>query len=150
MASAPAESGQRTSLHSANDHSSGRDNSGSGMNTDRADVAGDPHLDTGRPRAQLIDRFFNTAVFSQNPAGTFGNSGRNVLREPGAATVDFGLIKAFPIHEGHRLQFRAEMFNLFNRVNLSGPNANQSAATFGRITGAGQPRVIQMALKYMF
>lgn len=129
---------------------SGRDNSGSGMNADRADVAGDPHLDTGRPRAQLIDRFFNTAVFSQNPAGTFGNSGRNVLREPGAATVDFGLIKAFPIHEGHRLQFRAEMFNLFNRVNLSRPNASQSAGTFGRITGAGSPRVIQLALKYMF
>ena len=129
---------------------SGRDNSGSGMNQDRADVAGDPHLDTGRPRAQLIDRFFNTAVFSQNPAGTFGTSGRNILRDPGTATVDFGLIKAFPIHERHRLQFRAEMFNLFNRVNLNRPNNSQSAATFGRITGAGSPRVIQLALKYMF
>jgi hypothetical protein len=129
---------------------SGRDNSGSGMNADRADAAGDPHLDTGRSRAELIDRFFNTAVFAQNPAGTFGTSGRNILREPGAATVDFGLIKSFPIHEGHRLQFRAEMFNLFNRVNLGRPNSNQSAATFGRITGAGSPRVIQMALKYMF
>ena len=130
--------------------SSGKDNSGSGINSDRADVNGDPHLDTGRPRAQLIDKYFNTAVFSQNPAGTFGTSGRNVLREPGSATVVFGMIKGFSIRERHRLQFRAEMFNLFNRVNLGRPNANQSAATFGRITGAGQPRVIQMALKYMF
>ncbi|MDP3000921.1 MAG: TonB-dependent receptor [Bryobacterales bacterium] len=129
---------------------SGRDNSGSGMNADRADVAGDPHLDTGRPRAQLIDRYFNTAAFAQNPAGTFGTSGRNILRDPGTATVDFGMIKGFPIHERHRLQFRAEMFNLFNRVNLGRPNANQSAATFGRITGADSPRVIQLALKYMF
>jgi len=92
-------------------------------------VAGDPHLDTGRPRAQLIDKYFNTTVLEQYPAGTFGTSGRNIPRAPGTATADFGMIKGFPIHERHGLRFRAEMFNLFNRVNLGGPNANQSAAT---------------------
>ncbi|MBI4874342.1 MAG: TonB-dependent receptor [Acidobacteria bacterium] len=130
--------------------SSGRDNSGSGINSDRADVTGDPKLPANRSHAELIDRYFNTAAFVQNPAGTFGNSGRNILRGPGNAGVDFGMIKAFRIREGRRLQFRSEFFNLFNRVNLNNPNANQSAATFGRISGAGSPRVIQMALKYMF
>ncbi len=129
---------------------SGRDNSQSGINGDRADVVGNPLLDFGRPRGQLIDRYFNPAAFAQNPAGTFGNSGRNILRDPGVAVVDFGAIKNFQMTESHRLQFRAEVFNLFNRVNLGRPNANQSSNTFARITSAGSPRVIQMALKYSF
>src|SRR5437870_7298517 len=129
---------------------SGRDNSGSGINNDRADVIGNPHLSLDRPRGELINQYFNTAAFAQNGAGTFGNAGRNILRGPGNATVDFGMIKVFPLRERHRMQFRAEMFNLFNRVNLNNPNSNQSAANFGKITNAGSPRVIQLALKYMF
>ncbi len=129
---------------------SGRDNSQSGVNGDRADVVGDPHLDTGRPRGEQVLRYFNTDAFRQNAAGTFGTSGRNILRGPGFAGVNFGVIKNIPIKERHRLQFRTEIFNLFNRVNLDRPNANQSANIFGEIRGAGDPRLIQMALKYSF
>jgi hypothetical protein len=139
------ESGQPFSI------TSGKDNSASGVNGDRADVNGDPHISGSRTRDEVLNKYFNTAVFSQNAPGTFGNSGRNIMRDPGTATVDFGLIKTLPlVKEQHRLQFRAEMFNLFNRVNLGRPNANQSASNFGRITGAGSPRVIQLALKYSF
>ncbi len=129
---------------------SGRDNSASGVNGDRADLVGDPHLDTGRPRAQLVSEYFRKAAFAQNPAGTFGTAGRNILRGPGDATVDFGVIKNVTVHERYRVQFRTEAFNLFNRVNLGNPGANQSAATFATITSAGSPRVIQMALKFQF
>lgn len=129
---------------------SGRDNSASGVNGDRADLIGDPHLDTGRPRAQLVSEYFRKAAFAQNPAGTFGTAGRNILRGPGDATVDFGVIKNVAVREGRRVQFRCETFNLFNRVNLGNPNANQSAATFATITSAGSPRVIQLALKFQF
>jgi len=129
---------------------SGRDNSTSGVNQDRADLIGNPGLDTGRPRGQVVLEYFNHAAFAQNAAGTFGNSGRNILRDPGVATVDFGVIKNIPVSETNRIQFRAELFNLFNRVNLGTPNANQSAGNFTRITTAGPPRVIQLALKYVF
>jgi hypothetical protein len=130
---------------------SGRDNSQSGVNLDRANLIGDPKLDTNRTRQELIDRYFNTAAFAQNPTGTFGTAGRNILRGPGFASVDFGLGKEIPLwREGHKLQFRAEFFNLFNRVNLSNPNNNLSSAQFGRITTSGDPRVIQFALKYVF
>jgi len=129
---------------------SGKDNSGSGINSDRADLIGDPYLTLDRPRGDVIARYFNTAAFTQNAAGTFGTAGRGILRGPGNASVDFGLIKAIRLNEQHRVQFRAEVFNLFNRVNLSNPNANQSANNFGKITGAGAPRVIQLALKYAF
>ena len=59
-------------------------------------------------------------------------------------------MKNFRVIEGHRIQFRAEAFNAFNRVNLDNPNANLNAATVGRITGAGPPRVFQLALRYVF
>jgi hypothetical protein len=129
---------------------SGRDNSQSGTLQDRADLVGNPFLSTSRPRAELIARWLNTAAFAQNPAGTFGTSGRNILPGPGQATVDFGVIKGIPIREAWRLQFRAEFFNLFNRVNLGNPNLNVSSAQFGQISSAGAPRVAQLALKIQF
>jgi outer membrane receptor protein involved in Fe transport len=131
---------------------SGRDNSQSGVNQDRANLVGEPKLDAGRSHQELIDRYFNTAAFAQNPTGAFGTAGRNILRGPGFANVDFGLGKDVPLFwEGHRLQFRGEFFNLFNRVNFANPNNNLSSAQFGRITGtAGAPRVIQFGLKYVF
>lgn len=128
----------------------GIDNSLTGVGQDRADLIGDPHLDTGRPNGQLIQQYFNTAAFGPNPEGTFGTAGRNILRGPGTQTVDFSLFKNIPTFEGQHLQFRAEMFNFLNRANFGIPNSNQRSGAFGRITGAGSPRIIQFALKYVF
>ena len=131
---------------------SGRDNSQSGVNLDRADLVGDPDLPGDRNRDEVIAQYFNTAAFAQNPAGTFGTSERNVLRGPGYANVDFGLFKDFRGLKGsHKIQFRTEVFNLFNRQNLANPDANLSSPGFGRITNTvGDPRVVQLALKYVF
>jgi hypothetical protein len=129
---------------------SGRDNSQSGTNQDRADVVGDWYLAPNRGRDAVIAQWFNPAAFAQNPAGTFGASGRNIVTSPGDATIDFGVVKAIPITERWKMQFRAEFFNLLNRVNLSNPNTNASSAQFGRITSAGSPRVVQLALKLSF
>jgi hypothetical protein len=129
---------------------SGRDNSQSGVNRDRADLVGDPGLDTARPRAELVARYFNTDAFRVNTPGTFGNSGRNILRGPGFAGVDFGLVKNARLMRGHFMQFRTEVFNLLNRVNLANPVNNASAPNFGQIISAGSPRVIQLAVKYSF
>jgi hypothetical protein len=129
---------------------SGVDNSQSAINADRANLIGDPHLDSGRPTAQLIQKYFNTAAFTVNPVGTFGNAGRNILFGPGVKNIDFGIIKTFSMKERYKLQFRAEAFNLFNHPNFNNPNANVSAATFGKITAVGAPRVLQLALKAMF
>jgi hypothetical protein len=128
----------------------GRDNSFSGVNADRADLIGNPYLPTDRPRSELINRYFNTDAFAFNAIGTFGTAGRNIIRDPGTISTDVGLFKNIPLWEKHRIQFRAEAFNVINRVNLGSPNANRSAVAFGRITSAGSPRVIQLALKYQF
>jgi hypothetical protein len=129
---------------------SGQDNSQSGVNGDRADLVGDPHLDTDRPRDELIGRYFDTDAFTTNARGTFGTAGRNILRGPGTANVDLGVVKNFPIREGIRLQLRGEAFNALNRVDLSNPNAIATSPQFGMITGAGSPRVLQVALKLYF
>ena len=128
----------------------GKDNSQSGTNQDRADLTGDPFLSSSRSRDEVLSRYFNTAAFAQNPAGTFGTSGRNIVSGPGDATIDFGLVKVVPLTERLRLQFRGEFFNFLNRVNLGNPNTNASSAQFGRITSAGSPRVVQIALKLSF
>lgn len=98
----------------------------------------------------------------------FGNVGRNVLRGPGQNNVDFSVIKRFPIRESKSLEFRAEVFNLLNQVNLANPISNLSAvpqtsidSSTGRINGSpgdfgrivstsNNPRLIQFAIKFNF
>jgi hypothetical protein len=130
---------------------SGVDNSFSGVGADRADYVGGPAaLDSGRPHGQMIARYFNTAVFVPNAIGTFGNSGKNILRAPRFFGNDVGLLKNNKVTEQISLQFRAEFFNLFNKVNFSGPSTNASSASFGQITSAGDPRILQLAMKLQF
>jgi hypothetical protein len=131
--------------------SSGTDRAFSGTGSSFADLIGDPVLDSGRSRAEKIERYFNTAAFTQAAIGTFGTSPRNVLRGPGAVTFDLGLMKVFPLTERLRFQFRAELFNAFNTPRFNSPFANANTpARFGRIEGAADPRIVQFALKLAF
>jgi len=76
--------------------------------------------------------------------------GRNTFRGPGYANVNLGLHKRFPITEELAAQFRFEMFNAFNRVNLVNPTSTLTSANFMRITDAGDPRILQFALRFIF
>lgn len=129
---------------------SGVDNSQSGVNVDHADLIGDWRITADRSKSAMLNRYFNTAAFVVNAPGTFGNTGRNILRGPGLSNVDIGTVKSFRMAERYRVQFRAEAFNLANHANFGNPNASVSSATFGRITAAGNPRVMQLALKILF
>ena len=96
-------------------------------------------------------KWFNTGAFSVPANFTFGNFGRHVLRSDGWENLDFSIFRQFPITEGKRLEFRAEMFNAFNNVVYAAPNNNITSGDFGRVFGvAKQPRQIQMALKFLF
>ncbi len=131
--------------------SSGRDNAFTGVSRDRADfLGGTATLDSGRPHGDIIARHFDTSKFVPNALGTFGNSGKNILRAPRYFNADFGIVKATTITERVSVQFRAEMFNIFNNVNFNGPTSNQSSAQFGRITSALDPRILQFGMKLAF
>ncbi|MGI8744843.1 MAG: carboxypeptidase regulatory-like domain-containing protein [Bryobacteraceae bacterium] len=130
---------------------SGQDRSFSGIGLDRADLVGNPSPGSDGPRQDVINQYFNTSAFVPNAIGTFGTSPRNVLRNPVYFNVDLSVQKSFAIVERARLQLRGDFFNLFNNVHLNQPGANFNAAsTFGKIIGAGEPRIVQLALRVEF
>ncbi len=129
----------------------GQDISHTGVGLDRPNILGNPHLSASRSHAAKVAEYFDTTKFATQKVGTFGNSPRNLMFGPGYADVDAAVQKDFRITEGSGFQFRAEAFNLLNRVNLSNPNGSISAgANFGRITSDVSPRLLQMALKFHF
>lgn len=130
----------------------GYDNSFSGIGSDRVDSTGDWRLDSSRSHAEKIDKFFNTAAFRPGAPGTFGTLGRNAGIGPGSIQQDLSLFKAvsMPFSEHHKIEFRAEFFNLLNVVNLNNPTTNYSSKLFGEITSAGDSRIIQLGLRYSF
>ena len=95
--------------------------------------------------------YFNTAAFAANKPGRYGNVGRNLLTGPSQNITNISLVKSFPISERlGRLQFRGEFFNLFNHPNFGQPEARLNNRNFGRIQSAGDPRIVQLALRYIF
>lgn len=97
--------------------------------------------------------YFNTARFSLENLGTFGNSQRRFFHGPGLNNTDLALLKSFDFSESTKLQFRAEAFNVFNHAQFNGPSGdinNTGQGGFGYITSANDPRIMQIALKLLF
>ncbi|MBO0857250.1 MAG: TonB-dependent receptor, partial [Chloracidobacterium sp.] len=129
---------------------SGVDNARTGAGGQRPDQLKDWRLPNDRSAGEKVLQWFDTSAFLVNALGTYGTAGRNSLRGPGSTTLDLGLHKDFPIREGFKFQFRFEAFNALNNVNLGLPNGNRSSSAFGRITTAGDPRILQFALRVGF
>lgn len=130
----------------------GKDQSLTGLGHDRAvQVPGvDPFL-SGRcsPSSNCLN-YLNKDAFQLPATGTFGTLGKDSFRGPHSITWDMGFFKNFPVTERVKLQVRAEFFNVFNHTNFSDPASSYSSNGFGTITGAGEPRIGQMALKLNF
>lgn len=116
----------------------------------RPDLVGDPELSGDRARGDQIRQWFNTAAFAQPSPNTFGSSGRGVVRGPGINVTDLGLFKNFRVGSNVRLQYRLEMFNVFNHPNLLLVGTVMGTPTFGQVTTAAEPRIIQMGIKATF
>ena len=104
-----------------------------------------------------VDEWFDPTAFVLPAAGTFGDVRRNVLRGPNLRVVDFSTFKNQQVGKTV-VQFRVEVFNLFNRANLAPPsNAILFKADGTRIPGAGRitalatpARQVQLGLKLLF
>lgn len=112
-----------------------------------ANVLGDPVL-PGDERS--VKRWFDTAMFAQPAAYTFGNGGRNNMRAPGITSMDLSILRNFRIREQMTLQFRGEALNAINHTNLSSPNAAFGNANFGQINASRPARVMQIGMKLKF
>jgi hypothetical protein len=126
---------------------SGTDQSRIGIDRDYADQIGNPERPAG---VDPVQEYFNKAAFAMNALGTFGTSGRNILRGPGTEVVNFSTFKNFPIAERLRFQFRFEAFNLFNRANFYNPIHTMDDPNYDTIQAARDPRVIQFGAKIIF
>ncbi|MBI3682362.1 MAG: carboxypeptidase regulatory-like domain-containing protein [Acidobacteria bacterium] len=133
--------------------SSGVDNSFSGVGSDRADyLGGNARLSDSRSLNDKLLQWFDTSRFVANAPGTFGNSGRGILRGPGFFNADLGVLKQTGITERVSVQFRAEFFNVFNHPNFRLPASNISSSQRGRITAVidENQRILQFGLKLLF
>ncbi len=135
---------------------------------DRLNLNGDPFSSVVQPANASGNytngyQWFNGSVFSIPAAGTFGATKRNQFYGPHLNSLDFSIFKNTNITERISAQFRVEIFNLFNQLNLANPDNNiDDGANFGRIgatrasndgnpsIGPGEPRNVQLALKIIW
>jgi hypothetical protein len=122
-------------------------NSFAGFGTQRPNLVGDPTLPADQ---RTPSHWFNTAAFA--PAGQFtlGTSSRNPVRGPSYRDVDFALTRRVPLGGSRAIELRGEVFNLLNTPNFLNPNAVVGGAGFGTIVSALDPRVAQLAMKFLF
>ena len=121
-------------------------NAFAGFGVQRPTLVGDPTLPGDQRTPQ---HWFNTDAFAVTPQFAIGTASRNPVRGPSYRNVDLAVMRRFPARRG-AFEVRAEIFNLLNTPPLGAPAAVLGAANFGTITSAGDPRVAQLALKFLF
>ena len=142
-------------------YSSTADYNGDGNFYDFPNIPSFGNSKTGLGRSDYLTGVFTASDFPSpcppsgpSYCGVEGNLGRDTFRGPGFAQVDMAFAKnnhiPWFLAEGAQLQFRAELFNAFNRVNLTGWDTNLSDGLFGKATGTYQARTIQLSLRVNF
>jgi hypothetical protein len=131
----------------------GCDYNADGFNYDRPNSPAFGAYLGGVSRQQYLDGIFKASDFPAPAVGQEGDLGRNMYFQPGYANTNFNVVKHFPLHflgEQGKLDFRAEFFNFFNRVNLSNIQGDLSSSQFGRPTTALGGRNVQFGLRLAF
>ncbi len=106
-------------------------------------VLGDTNPRHGNP-------YFNTSLFTNEQLGVLGNARRRFFHGPGLNNFNMALLKTVNFSEAKQLQFRAEAFNIFNHAQFLNPTGEINSSSFGIVTGARDPRIMQLALKFLF
>ena len=121
----------------------------SGIPASRPNLVGNPN-----DGPHTLGAWLNASAFQRlDPvaqAGQFGNAGRNIARGPAFTDFDASITRMFSIRESIRLQFRAESFNIANHANFGLPVGDMNSPNFNQVLTAGEPRLMQFALKLLF
>ena len=109
------------------------------------------------PCQPVTNQFFDPNLFSEDAAafpqilGTIPPTKRTLCCGPHISNSDFAILKTIAINESKRIEFRGELFNIFNHTQFFNPDGNSSdGSQFGQITQARDPRLVQFALKFFF
>ena len=113
----------------------------------RPDQLRDPNLPGGQ---RTPDRWFDPDAFALQAPFTFGSTPRNGVIGPGYANLDLALAKTWPLRGGSAIEFRWEIFNVFNRANFDLPNRIFGSPDFGRVSSAKAPRETQVGVRLTF
>jgi len=125
----------------------------SGFSSNRPNVIGNPNSGPHSTAQWFnVNAFQRIAQDPNSPVQQFGNEGRNAVQGPGYVNWDFSAIKNIRLTESKEVQFRGELFNVLNHTNFRLPVSDISAPStaFGHIQSDVSPRVIQVALKFLF
>jgi hypothetical protein len=122
-------------------------NAFAGFGVQRPLLVGDPELPADE---RTTSRWFNRAAFATAPQFVLGTASRNPVRGPAYRNLDVALIRRIPLAAGKAVEVRAEAFNVTNTPPFGAPNGSFGTAAFGTITTAGDPRVVQLGIKYLF
>lgn len=114
----------------------------------RPNVVGNPNQGQRHSAAER----FNTSAFAPAPAGQVmpGTSRRNSILGPGRSNVDFSILKNIRVTDASAFQFRLEAFNVLNHTSYNLVDTTVNNTTYGNITSAHQPRILQLGLKFNF
>jgi outer membrane receptor protein involved in Fe transport len=118
-----------------------------GFTTQRPNLVGDPALPADE---RTPARWFNTAAFQTASQFQIGTASRNPVRGPSYRNVDLAVMRLVRLGGERVVELRAEAFNLLNTANFGAPAGMHGAASFGTITTALDPRVVQLAVKFSF
>lgn len=99
---------------------------------------------------QTVNEWFNRAAFAPPAPNQFGSAPNGVVRGPGVHLTDLGIFKNFKISSRFQAQYRLELFNAFNHPQFTGVGTVLGNPTFGTLTSAAEPRLIQMGFKLIF
>jgi len=120
----------------------------------RPNAVGDPTKTSRQPHDWIAWNAFAVPTDAEIAAGNFfGNAGRGCIRSLGLVNFDFSVLKHFDLSERIRLQFRSEFFNITNTPFFGSPGSvgmTFNSPSFGKVTSAGDPRVVQFGLKLLF
>jgi hypothetical protein len=117
---------------------------------DMPNVSADPNLPRGD---RSFYRYFNIGAFSAPPQDVKGTAGRGIVRGPGINNWDISLSKVFRPVERLRIEFRGDLLNAFNHTQWGGVDTtfnDAEGSTFGWITWAREPRIVQLGLRVLF
>jgi outer membrane receptor protein involved in Fe transport len=122
------------------------DVSGTGAFMDRPNQVANPNSQA----PHTAQKWFNTSAFVQQATGTFGNTPRNTIYGPAYYDLDAAVIKHVAVTESQNVELRIEAFNVLNHTNFFLPTRTFGSSTFGVISSAQDPRVMQWGVKYTF
>ena len=97
-----------------------------------------------------IGQWLSPAAFAQPALGTYGNMNPGTVLGPGFWSIDMSVTRKFRLAEKRSLEVRGEAFNVLNHVNPLDPVNTLSSSTFGQIQAANDPRILQLAMKFVF